>query len=356
MTIVRVVVSIVVTASISADSPAGAPAKSAWGQRIEKLNAEFLKRVDALPAEQALTAVAIRDGYRTAYEKDNADAFVPDALALLNADYRAGLDAFDAGDFAAAAERFDRLRAEDDAFLAANAAYFRARSRIELAQFEETEEALRALLADKGVEAHTPYAPHLWLLRAFCEARTLHAEAALQSIEALRSRYPDAPEAILVGARQLARELERREPGTLDEVAGVMDYVGDRLKADDAGQRVRDRQEEIIRLLDKLIEEQEKQEQSQCSGGGQSAKPGKEKQGGKRPAARPQKPAENPNDQVGPGDSTDLHAAPKASPGEMWGQLPPAEREKILQGIRERFPSRYRQLVEQFYRSLAEEK
>ena len=32
------------------------------------------------------------------------------------------------------------------------------------------------------------------------------------------------------------------------------------------------------------------------------------------------------------------------------------ERERILQSIKERFPSRYRQLVEQYYRSLAEQK
>ena len=40
----------------------------------------------------------------------------------------------------------------------------------------------------------------------------------------------------------------------------------------------------------------------------------------------------------------------------MWGQLPPAQRERILDSLRDRFPSRYRQLVEQYYRSLAEEK
>ena len=40
----------------------------------------------------------------------------------------------------------------------------------------------------------------------------------------------------------------------------------------------------------------------------------------------------------------------------MWGKLPDAERDKILQSLRDRFPSRYRELVEQYYRALAEDK
>ncbi len=33
--------------------------------------------------------------------------------------------------------------------------------------------------------------------------------------------------------------------------------------------------------------------------------------------------------------------------------MPPAERERILQALRDNFPSRYRQLVEQYYEQLA---
>ena len=48
-----------------------------------------------------------------------------------------------------------------------------------------------------------------------------------------------------------------------------------------------------------------------------------------------------------------MRAARRANPGEMWGSMPPAERERILQALRESFPSRYRQLVEQYYEELA---
>src|SRR5262249_1432701 len=106
-----------------------------------------------------------------------------------------------------------------------------------------------------------------------------------------------------------------------------------------------------IDLLDKLIKEAEDREKSQGSGGS-CRKPG-----GQKPAMTPKKPAEKSEaPDAGPDADTNLHGAPKAEPGEMWGKLPPTEREKILQSLREGFPSRYRQLVEQYYRSLAEQK
>jgi hypothetical protein len=150
--------------------------------------------------------------------------------------------------------------------------------------------------------------------------------------------------------RQLLLEIERRERGTLGEVATVMDFVADRLGVADSGEPVHERQRDIIAMLDRLIEQQRQKEQ-QCGGGGKSGgKPGQS------PSRAPQGGKSQSDAPAGEGALGDLHAAPKADPGETWGRMPPAERERILQSIRERFPSRYRQLVEQYYRALADEK
>ena len=45
----------------------------------------------------------------------------------------------------------------------------------------------------------------------------------------------------------------------------------------------------------------------------------------------------------------------RANPGDTWGAMPPAERERILQALRESFPARYRRLVEQYYEQLAKQ-
>ena len=347
-TAILVAVWLVATSSSAADS--------ASDSRIERLNAAFLKHLESLSGENAIAASTIRDGWKKTYRDQAPDGFVPDALAVLYPDYREALLAFDAGRSADVLRGMGPLRSDRDPFLAANATYFHARAAVDLGRFEEIEAELAGLGDGAGLDGHTPYAPHILFLRGFVQARNLKFKEAMDTLATMRQRHPDAPEAVQTGVRQLLLELERRETGGLEEVATVMQYVSDRLRAIDATDRVRQRQGEVLALLDKLIEEEEKKEQSgNCNGGGKGQKKpgGNKKDGSKEKPTQGREQSEAPG---GAGDIGDLHQAPKADPGEMWGKLPPSQREKILQSLRDRFPSRYRQLVEQYYRSLAEQK
>lgn len=318
--------------------------------RVERLNQAFLRHVRTLGGNHAIAVTAILEGWESIYRNRLAESFVPDALAVLYPTYHEALRAFDADRPAEVVRLLEPLRDHDDRFLAANAGYFHVRALVALGRYEQAEATLATIdtRADEYA-THTPYAPHLWFIRGFCQARNLRFEPARRTLEALRVRFGDAPEAVRLGAAQLLLEIERRERGTLDEVATVMDYVADRLKVTDGTERVQERQREIIALLDRLIEQQQQREQ-QCTGGGQAR--------GKKPGAPQRVQGDAKRESDAPGGSGrigDLHAAPQADPGEMWGKLPPAERERILQSIREKFPSRYRQLVEQYYRALGGE-
>ena len=330
-------------------APAFAQSEDARSGRVDRLNQAFLLHVRALAGERAIASATVLDGWENTYRGQLAESFVPDALAVLYPTYREALQAFDEDRPADVVRLLDPLRGDEDPFLAANATYFHVRALVELGRYEQAETGLASLeaLAEQYAR-HTPYAPHLWFVRAFCEARDLRFQQATETLAALRSRFADAPEAVRVGAAQLALELERRERGTLDEVATVMDYVADRLDVTDAGTDVQKRQLQVIAMLDRLIEQHEQQE-SQCGGGQARGQP----QG--TPRAAQGKPKQESDAPGGAGRIGDLHAAPEASPGEMWGKLPPAEREKILQSIRAKYPSRYRQLVEQYYRALGGE-
>lgn len=321
--------------------------------RIATLNAAFVEHVRSLPAEHSQAAAFVERAWKERPVGEAADGFVPDALGVLYPGFREVLTAFDDGRFADAARLAEPLRQSSDPFLVATAQYYHARSLIEQGLLEEAEPLLREATEPAArLAERTPYAPHIWYLRGFCEASNLRFDAALQTLAAVSADFPNAPEAVLVGARQLRLEVERREIGTLDEVATLMTYASARLKVADATQRVRERQDDALKKLDKLIEETEQQEQSQSSGGSRGGQKNAQGQQGRDNPSRPRETSEAPPS--GPDANMDLHRAPKASPGEMWGKLPPAEREKILQSLRERFPSRYRQLVEQYYRSLAE--
>jgi tetratricopeptide (TPR) repeat protein len=328
-----------------AQSPDGTP------DRVARLNEAFLEHVRSLGSDHAIAQATIVEGWEGTYRGRLAESFVPDALAVLYSPYREALEAFDAEQAAEVVRLLAPLRDHSDPFLAANAEYFYVRALVALGRYEEVEALLAPLeQRQEHYSAHTPYAPHLWFIRAFCQARNLRFEDATRSLEALAARFPDAPEAVRVGAAQLLLEVQRREQGTLGEVATVMDYVADRLNAADGAERVQKRQRQIIALLDRLIEQQEQQEQ-QCAGGNPRQGQGQDSQ-----HRAPQAPRTESDAPGGAGQIGDLHTAPAANPAEEWGKLPPAERERILQSIRDRFPSRYRQLVEQYYRSLADEK
>jgi TolA-binding protein len=338
-----------VAGSSAATGPPAAPG------RIEQLNQRFMKHLESLAAEHALAAESVRRGYQEGYGGPAARGFVPDALAVLYPQYREALEAFDRDRYAEARRLLEPLRVGADPFLAANATYFYMRSLAGEGLMEELEQALGGRLAeDPALEDFTPLAPHLWFLLACAQWNNLRYAAAAETLRQLAERFPDAPEAVQSGAGQLRLELERRERGTLGEVAQIMVYSADRLRVADAGLRVREQQGEVIRLLDDLIEEARSREQPGAGGGG--SRRGGRGPRGQVPPSTPGAPAERSEVTPGEGRVGALHGAPQANPGEMWGRMPPSERERILQSLRDRFPSRYRQLVEQYYRSLSEQK
>ncbi|MFO0838263.1 MAG: hypothetical protein U1D55_07015 [Phycisphaerae bacterium] len=329
------------------------------GTRIERLNCEFLDQLATLPADRAMAVEAVRLAWRERDTHDAGESFIPDALAALYPAYAEALAAFDEGRSSEAARAFQALQGDSDAYLAATALYFHCRSLIESGLTDDAGALLKIALADESTERHTPLAPHLWLMLASCQFAGLEYADAAAALDRLVATYPDAPEPIVAGARQLRLETDRRERGTLEEVAQVMSYVAQRLRVADARPRVRTRQGEIVEMLDKMIKESEQREQQQrAAAAARAARGGAGQKGGKKqPGAHPGRPAEE--SEATPGGAApppNLRAAQTANPGEMWGKLPPAERERILQSLKDRFPSRYRQLVEQYYRSLAEDK
>jgi hypothetical protein len=132
-----------------------------------------------------------------------------------------------------------------------------------------------------------------------------------------------------------------------------MVYAGRRLNRGLADQPVRQSQKRAVDLLNQLVEEAEQREKQQQQ---QSGSPSGGKGGsGQRMGNAPISPARQSMLPGGSGAKGELDSRPAVRPGEMWGQMRPEDRQRILQSLREGFPSRYRQLVEQYYRQLAKE-
>jgi len=115
-----------------------------------------------------------------------------------------------------------------------------------------------------------------------------------------------------------------------------------------------------VEVLDRIIEEAEKQQQQQQQqGGGQGSGQGSgQQQGSGGQASGNQAPSGGANQSSLPPGAARVGALTqehKGRPGEEWGELKNWDREKVQNALKTHFPQRYREMVEQYYLSLQKE-
>jgi hypothetical protein len=149
------------------------------------------------------------------------------------------------------------------------------------------------------------------------------------------------------------------------KVVGLMTRAADRIEASrDVGLSTQRIQEDVLRRLDNLISQAEKNAQKKQQQQQQQQRPKDQQQSQNQQKPQPQKaqqqaqqqgtpddPQHNPNP---PGKDGPL-AAPPASASATWGNLPPHIREALMQGKGDKYSALYRPLTEEYYRRLAEE-
>jgi len=124
----------------------------------------------------------------------------------------------------------------------------------------------------------------------------------------------------------------------LEDITHDMKVAANHLSKKATDKPTQESQDEAVAKLDKLIAELEKERQSM----GNSSSP------------NPSRPATASNVRSGPGGMGDLHGT--RNQGDRWGELPPHERDRILQSLTEGFPPHYQAILEGYYKRLAVEK
>jgi hypothetical protein len=142
----------------------------------------------------------------------------------------------------------------------------------------------------------------------------------------------------ITGVAQAQDEFDLVTP--LDGVIADMQVAGGRLSKFLTDKPTQQKQQDAIDKLDLLIRVLEEQRQQQGQGG--------------RSGRNPNEPLQDSMIVGGPGGSGPLHDPERNGRG--WAQLPPHKREQILQSMTEGFPAHYQQLLERYYRRLAEER
>ena len=307
--------------------------------------------VDQVPVQfDAETRREVARKWASRDEDYDPETFLIDSLADLSPKFRAGLDAYEDDDYAKAFAIMDELAREsatepnENPFLAANASVFAIKSVVEQRKYEEAGKRLDAFLVDPtAVDLFTCFAAETAFLKGYLELQNIRYDDAVASLQRMLDRYPNAANRLRTAARQMLAELRSRQPERIGDVNDLMIYAERQLGLYNTGPRVQERQKRAVDLLDQLIEEAESKEQSSSGGGGGS---------GQQTPNAPMQDSELPG---GGGADVHLRSARKVRPGEAWGAMQPAERDKILQALRDRFPSRYRQLVEQYYKELSKQ-
>ena len=316
----------------------------------DSVTSRFIEQVRATDRYDQTAREFIIDQWSKRRRSAEDDAFLLEALAVVSEDFRAGLAAFEDDRHAECARIMGGLADHPDPFLAANAAVYEIKALVAAEDLETAGQRASQLTGlPSRLTEYTEAAAEVHYLRAYCELGNLEYAEAIRSLAEFLDGFPEAPQRLRLSAQQMLAELLLREPGTIGQVTDLMDYAARRLANADAGPRMQRRQQQVIDVLDALIEESRQQEQSSGGGGAGNASGS---QSDPARASTPMQDSQLPPGSPGAGDAPRKNVA---LPGKAWGTMKPEQRERIIQHLTDRFPDRYRQLVEQYYRQLAEE-
>ena len=203
--------------------------------------------------------------------------------------------------------------------------------------YDEAHEQLAELRVEDVVDPAT-----LLFYQGVVHHRMLHKEPGLKAVSRLLENQQEIPRRYASLARLMQADLAELKDESLDHIARRMDDIQRRLELGRAGPKVRGVEDGVIKSLDKLIEQIEKAQAAAAAAAGSG--------GG---SMRPSSPM--PDSRLaraqGAGNVDKKNIGSKSG----WGDLPPKQRQEALQQIGKEFPAHYRDLVEQYFRKLANE-
>lgn len=164
------------------------------------------------------------------------------------------------------------------------------------------------------------------------------------------------------GREALDRKLADDAEG--DEFKKAVTLMGDAAKrlqeAKDPGLETQRLQQDILKSLDKMISDAQKNQQQKKS----KQKQQQQQQQSQSQGAQQKRQPQQQQSQASPSPEGGLPEIPRqdgpgrtrAGNSSTWGDLPARVRDALVEGINDRFSARYRQKTEEYYKRLAEDK
>ncbi len=341
----RTFLTLLATALVASVAAAQAD-KNALVERLRKLKIErFFKSVQDSPdldAKVRERILRLREGATLGGEQD----VIHQALTLVSKDYKRGVALFMAEREKDALGVFRELLDSEDRYLAAYAGYRYGLCHLHMERFEDAAVAFTTVLNEHGRRVGCDIDAAFYLAVAL--GQDLQKEKALVAAQRFLDDYPDAPDRDRKAMEQMLNELVQEWESPLYDLAGRMKKVAREMDGGETGKETQAAQAEIITRLDELIKKAEDREGNQGGQGNRGGQP--------RGNQAPNAPAQS--SKVSPGASRvgDLRGKQRGKAGDQWGKMQDREREEVLQALKEKLPDRYRGLVEQYMKRLAEGK
>jgi TolA-binding protein len=331
------------------------PAGAADNQQVLDAFVAAEKSDKAFSADRIAKAEELVAALRA--EPDGHSIAITEALRELYPDYREALAALGEENLGAAVASLEKLRTANDPYLAADASYFLARAYMLDERFEEALPLLTAVTT-KWTGKTLRDGEALFML-GVAQIQLLKHDEATATLAQFLGQFPAAPERMRVGAFRQLEQLKAFQAGTLSDVQLRMDYSRRRLLLEDSGQATRAQQDKIIDLLAALIKEAEERE---CNGKGNGKGSGQAKKQGKGSEGDSQAQGEGQGKQGGNSgggskgtDEESVKRLHRGGPQSPWSRLRDKDRDPVFNAIKEKFPGRYQQLIEQYYKSFQDE-
>lgn len=223
--------------------------------------------------------------------------------------------------------------AEVPYWMRSNVRLYVGRSLVQLHYYGQALDVLEGLKPDDVFDPAS-----LLFYRSIAEHQLVRIEEAKRSLTTLLDAEQEMPERFAQIARLMQADIAKVEADSLDHIARRMSDVQRRLSLSEADDETQEVERGILASLDKMIDKLEQQAQQQQQ----------QQQAGSQPSGQPMEESK-PSELKGPGkvDIKDI------GDGSGWGNLPPRERERVMQQIGRDFPGHYRDLMEEYLKRLA---
>lgn len=329
-------------------------AKPALEDPLVRLSQDLQARPGVAEAvKQQVAAVVSQAGQ----DRASRAVAMTEVLRLVSPEYDRAAELLGQESLDEAIPALDALSKSESPFLQYEATYFQAQS---LLFGERSEEAVPLLLKVIDGGKYSLRDGEALFLKGLGELMLLDRDAAKKSLELFVKDYADGPERMRVMAEQQLAALKRLKSGSLEDVQGRMDFSRRKLALQDTGEELRKQQGEIVSLLERLIKEAEQQE-SQGKGSGKSGKQakkpgeGSEKEGEAEGSGEGQSQGGSNGGKSQGRDSNQVTKLQRGGPQGIWSQLRDRQRDPVFNAIKEKYPARYQQLIEQYYKSFEDE-